>query len=281
MKITMWGTRGSIPVSGAGFVRYGGATTCLEVQTAGERIVIDCGTGVAELGKYGGSNWADTLVLQTHLHWDHIQGFPFFGALFDPTARLTFRARPRDGESMRQVLEAQMARPTFPVGLDIVPATLDFVDLEAESGRFAKGAVEISWTEVWHPSGASAFRIDDGSHAFVFTGDCEVQQGRRDALAELAAGADVLVMDAQYFPEEYHSRRGWGHSTPLDAVELAKEVGVKRLILTHHDPSHDDARLEEKLAVAREAARGSRLVVDNAYDRMVVNLDRVAHRHAA
>jgi phosphoribosyl 1,2-cyclic phosphodiesterase len=273
MKITTWGTRGSIPVSGARFARYGGATTCLEVTAdvdGASRIVIDGGTGLAELARRRTSGWDNTLVLQTHVHWDHIQGYPFLGALFDPSASFDFWGVRREGMSFEHVLNGQMKRPTFPVALTDVPARLSFQSLVPVS-QVKRGDFEIAWTELVHPSGSTGYRISDGRHSVVFTGDCEVQQGCRQRLIEFARGADLLIMDAQYFPDEYAARTGWGHSTPLDAVEVAVEAGVGRLLLTHHDPAHDDARLEAKLAVARQAAAG-RVLVDNAFDGMEIEL---------
>ena len=284
MKITLWGTRGSVPVSGPEFMRHGGSTTCLSIDVESEdpgtpsRIVIDCGTGIADLGRSAPA-WQDTLVLQTHLHWDHVQGFPFFGALFDPAASFRFHCVDRDGETLRDVLDGQMSRPTFPVGLDVLPSNLVFESV-AQRGDRTLGSVTIAWTEVDHPSGSSAYRITADGATFVFTGDVEAQCGCGDALIDFARGADVLVMDAQYFPEEYATRRFWGHSTPIDAVDVASAAGVRRLILTHHDPSHDDARLEAKLLIARRHAP-AHLIVDNAFDRMTVQLGQSTEAAAA
>lgn len=281
MKITLWGTRGSVPVSGAAFMRHGGSTTCLSIDCeAAPLIMIDGGTGIAGALAAGPQHEKRTLFLQTHLHWDHVQGFPFFGGLFDPNARFDFWSVDRDGESFRQVLDRQMSRPTFPIGLDVLPSELVFHSIVPQ-GRRDVGGLAIRWAEMTHPSGSTAYRIDHLGQSFVFSGDVEVQGGSREALTELARGADVLVMDAQYFPEEYETRAGWGHSTPADAVDVALAAGVGRLIMTHHDPSHDDARLEEKLRLGRELARGSSLVVDNAYDRMTIQLGDVDTRAAA
>jgi len=276
LNVTIWGCRGSVPVSGPEFMRHGGATTCLEVTldtpSAGtpERVILDCGTGLTELGKKWGRRGAEALVLQTHFHWDHIQGFPFFGPLFNPAGRFELWAARRDGVGLRDVLSAHMARPAFPVGLDIVPAELRFVDVPA-FGQVRRGELKVSWCEVDHPSGCTAWRVDYRGASFVFSGDLEVQQGSREAIVTLARGADLLVMDAQYLPEEYDRRRGWGHSTPTDAVEVAVEAGVRHVVLTHHDPSHTDRILEQKQAIARDAApRG--LGVATAHEHMSITI---------
>jgi phosphoribosyl 1,2-cyclic phosphodiesterase len=250
MTVTCWGTRGSIPVSGPQFVRHGGATTCVEVTCGAQRFIIDCGSGLAELGRTRGFALKDAIILQTHMHWDHVQGFPFFTPLFNKDARFELWAVDRGDKPLEQILREQMTAPTFPISLDMIPAALDFV------------------------------RIDFNGASVMFTGDAEVQLGGREALLELARGVDVLIMDAQYMPHEYEARRGWGHSTPLDAVSLARDANVAHLLLTHHDPAHDDLRLADKLTLAREAA-GGHLVVDNAYDRLCLQPGGYVHRGAA
>lgn len=276
LTITFWGTRGSIPVAGPDYFHHGGATTCLEIGSdrvtdqAPERIIIDAGSGLATLGRQLASVAVEALVLQTHFHWDHIQGFPFFGPLYRAGSRLELWASAHDGVGFEEVLDAQMQHPTFPVGLDMLPAELCFERL-GRAGRAARGGLEIAWTELDHPSANTAYRIDDGQCALVFSGDVEVQQGCRDRLVDFARGADVLVMDAQYTAEEYAERVGFGHSTAEDAVSVARDAGVGRLFLTHHDPGHDDRALAEKVAHARRLA-GAALRVDNARDGLEVTI---------
>ncbi len=270
MQVMFWGTRGSIPVSGSQFVRHGGSTTCLEIRAGGERIVIDCGTGLAQLGKECGGELKDIDIYQTHMHWDHVQGFPFFGPLFNPEASVTVHAVNRQGQSMCDVLNSQMSQPTFPVGLDIIPAALEFDELE-QQGVATHGEVTVRWEEVIHPGGSTAYRFEHDDQVIVFSGDVEVQKGCMEELIEFSQGADILIMDSQYFPSEYVNRQGFGHSTPIDAVNVALQAGVKRLVLTHHDPSHDDDKLMEKLELAREYAADSGLLVDNAYDGMLLS----------
>lgn len=275
MRLKLWGTRGSIPVGGPKHIRHGGATTCLEVildthnPKTPERVVIDFGSGAVEMGRQH-FDLGRCVALQSHLHWDHIQGFPFFSPLFNPKNHIDLYAVRRDGQSLESVLHEQMTVPTFPISLDIIPAALAFHQVSADA-KFCLGGLSLQAAEMHHPSGSTAWRLDHQGAALVFSGDCEVQAGGRDALVELARGAQVLVMDAQYFPDEYMSKRGWGHSTPVDAVQVALDAGVSRLILTHHDPAHDDHKLDEKLAIARQHA-GRGLLVDNAFDGMEVHI---------
>lgn len=275
MHITLWGTRGSIPVFGSDFMRHGGSTTCIEVEFDSpadgtpERVVIDFGTGCVGLGRER-DNWSNTLVLQTHLHWDHIQGFPFFAPLFRPDAKFEFWSVDRDQKTMREVLAEQMTAPTFPVPIEILPADLTFNSLE-KRGSKTIGELTITWDEVWHPSGSTMWRLDYRGSSFVFTGDVELRNGSFETVKRMAKDADVLLMDAQYFPEEYATRQGWGHSTPLDALDVANQAEVAHLILTHHDPSHTDDRLADKLRLARRLAPAG-LTVDLAFDRMTLAL---------
>ena len=286
LKTICWGTRGSIPVSGPSYSQHGGSTTCLEIQLIGatgptpSRVIIDCGTGLASLARAAGASCRRALFLQTHCHWDHIQGFPFFSPLFNPLAHFDFWSVRREGKSLKEVIEAQMSKPFFPVALDDLPAKLNFEEIPAVGTR-QLGDLKISWMEVCHPSGASAYRIDYRDRSVVFSGDVEVRKGSRAALVELAGGADLFIMDAQYLPEEYANREGFGHSTPVDAVEVATEAGARRLLMTHHDPSHGDERLAQKLTIARRRAFGlnSPLQVDNARDGMEVYLTPPATAH--
>lgn len=283
MRLKLWGTRGSIPMGGPDYIRHGGATTCLEITLdtldpeTPERAIIDFGSGAVELGRKR-FNVGRCVALQSHLHWDHIQGFPFFSALFNPKNRIDFYAVRRDGQTLEAVLREQMTVPTFPVTLDVVPAELVFHEIQ-KTAVFQLGELALRASEMCHPSGSTAWRLDHRGASLVFSGDCEVQKGGRDALIELAQDAQVLVMDAQYFPDEYAVKQGWGHSTPIDAVQVALEAGVERLILTHHDPAHDDRRLDEKLAIARQCA-GRDLLVDNGFDGMEVEIGSQRQRLA-
>ncbi len=261
LNITLWGTRGSIPVSGPQFRRYGGATTCIEIELGGQgsstpsRVIIDGGSGLAALGRATEQNWEDTILFQTHFHWDHIQGFPLFGPLFNPTTNLRLYSTSREGRTLFEVLSDQMKRPLFPVELADIAATLHFEDID-DSGQRSFGGLAVEWAEMCHPSGSTAYRISNGESTIVFSGDVEVRSGGRSELIQLARGADVLIMDAQYFEHEYPDRMGFGHSTYNDAMEVALEAGVDRLFLTHHDPTHSDDALDEAVAELRKKVDG-------------------------
>lgn len=287
MEITIWGSRGSIPVSGSQCYRYGGSTTCIEVRLLSQTsktptcILFDCGSGITALGKHWGNRGHDILLLQTHMHWDHIQGFPFFRPLFSAETSMNLWCVPREGHTFRDQLSQQMSPPAFPVGLDILPAQLHFHDLPIRGSR-TLGELQITWCDVAHPSGNTAFRLDYQGYSVVFSGDVELKHSpsSRRSLQQLAQGATLLIMDAQYLPAEYPSRRGFGHSTPEDAVKLALRCGVSQLLLTHHDPSHSDAQLDAKQALARQYAAHDSLQIDNAYDTMTLHLGQQTQRRA-
>lgn len=256
MKITFWGTRGSVPVSGPSHAYFGGATTCIAFEDERGRtapIIIDSGTGIVRLGqKHPQLNKAT--IYQTHMHWDHIQGFPFFSPLFNPAHQFDYCAVARGGECIREVLSNQMTQPTFPVTLDIIHCTLNFTTLP-EQGSRTDGLFEVQWMEMNHPGGSSAFRLTLDDVSVVFTGDMEARQGCREALIDFARGADILIMDAQYTAQEYQQRIGFGHSTPEDAVDVAYHARIQHVFLTHHDPSHSDHQIHQMVHQARQYAQ--------------------------
>jgi phosphoribosyl 1,2-cyclic phosphodiesterase len=257
MQIQFWGVRGSISVSGTQYLRTGGNTSCVEVLHRGERLILDGGTGLRALGAALGRTAVEATILFSHVHWDHIQGVPFFAPAFHAGSRLRLAGAPRRGGTLREALEAQMRPPTFPIPLSALSATLEFVDLHAGQSAML-GGFRITAMDLSHPNGVLAFRIEAGGRRLVYATDVE-HAGRIDErLLELAAGADLLIHDAQYTAEEYNgrrgpSRKGWGHSTWHEAVEAARLAGVGRLALFHHDPQRCDEELARIEAQAREA----------------------------
>ena len=250
MKLKFYGTRGSIPVCDPGFQQFGGNTTCLQITfTDTNRIVIiDAGTGLRNLGRdlrAIGHKQEQIVIALSHFHWDHIQGFPFFAPAYDSKQKITLLTLGRDRTTtdLRQIFEVQMQAEYFPVQLDQMGAVFEFLQIADASQHFtAINGVETVVTAQRHnhPGGAYSFRIERNGKVLVVCTDVEHGEQIDPRLVELARGADLLVHDAQYTAEELQKRRGWGHSSFDQAMQLAEMAGVKRLALTHHDPEHDD-----------------------------------------
>ncbi len=265
-KYTIWGSRGSVPTSTPELRAYGGQTTCHELDLPNARILIDAGSGLVELARECGESRKETLLLFTHLHWDHVVGFPFFTPLFSPGWDLHVRGVPRGNASVYDTLCTLNQPPLFPIKLrQSIRANVLPVDLPL-TGRTEFHGVTVEWIEVWHPGGCSAFAFTVGGQRIVFTGDIEIPRADRPKLVEFCRGADVLICDAQYHPEQYVRHVGWGHSTNMHAAELAKEAGVGRLLLTHHEPAHDDETIDGMV----EQARSVFPATEGARHRMVV-----------
>ncbi len=243
MKVTFWGVRGSSPISSPDTVQTGGNTSCVLVELEdGTPLILDAGTGLGRLGEFWKARQTHFHLLLSHVHWDHIQGFPFFGPAYDEKNTLSIYGPSNTTMPLKDVLAHQMKPPYFPVGLDTLKASLSFRELGEET--FQIGTATITTMAFNHPGGVLAFRIQESTQCFVFATDMEYPH---DAIPEhlirFAQDADVLVFDAQYTPEELAKKTGWGHSTHLTAAHLAKKSGVKKVMLYHHDPSHNDAYL--------------------------------------
>ncbi len=263
MKLKFYGTRGSIPTCDAGFQEFGGNTTCLQLKfTDTNRIaIIDAGTGIRNLGKdlrAIGHKQEQIVMAFTHFHWDHIQGFPFFGPAYDPSQKITVFTLGKDQRlhSLREIFEVQMQAQYFPVQLDHMGADFEFLEIDRASEHFTGiNGVQtlITAHRLNHPGGAYGFRIERKGRVLVICTDVEHGEVMDPQLVELARGADLLVHDAQFTAAELEHRRGWGHSSYDQAMTFAELAGVKRLVMTHHDPEHDDdfLRRMEKLCQER------------------------------
>jgi phosphoribosyl 1,2-cyclic phosphodiesterase len=233
-EIRFWGVRGSIPCPNQ---RAGGNTSCIEIKLGDQHIIIDGGTGITQLAQR--HKVLDATILFTHFHWDHIQGVPFCGALYHPQSRVQLVGP----AGLERVLRRQMSGPNFPVGMDAMQAELSFGAICANAA-LQLGNVLVTTCALNHPGGSLAYRISHGARSIVIATDHEHGEPRSTgALLALAQGADVLVYDAQYLPDEYPQKRGWGHSTYQEGVQIAKSAGVKKLVLTHHDPARSDEQL--------------------------------------
>ena len=260
-KLSFWGVRGSTPTVDPATWRYGGNTPCLElVAPDGTVIILDCGTGLRALGSRWnapatGANPA-AHILVTHYHWDHIQGIPFFSPLYAESNELhfySFRSKFLGRDSLKQVFEAQMAQPYFPVEMSAMCAKRRFKEVEG-GDVFKIGENTVTARELNHPQGCLGFRIDTAAGSIAYATDNEPGDAKLDqGLRELASGADIFINDAQYTPEQLAStRKGWGHSSWLEGVKAAREVDAKTLVLFHHDPDSTDRMVDSILRQARE-----------------------------
>jgi phosphoribosyl 1,2-cyclic phosphodiesterase len=254
LRLKFWGVRGSIPTPQAEHFEFGGNTACLEIRAPGEEVLIfDAGTGIRELGllldRENTPPCNSLHLFLTHYHWDHIQGIPFFSPLYSARNRVVFYGHGQVGHP-RNLLIGQMQAPYFPVDMDLAAAQKEFDLLERDSRRV--GPVSIQPFPLNHPQGAIGYRVEHEGAVVVYATDLEHGHPRLDrVLRDYADGADVLIYDAQYSPEEYDSHRGWGHSTWLEATRVAADCRVGQLVLFHHDPSHDSRRLREMVAQAQ------------------------------
>lgn len=261
MHARLWGTRGSVASPGPDTVRYGGNTSCVEVRTDDdELIVLDAGTGMRSLGlTLLGSGIRRIHVLLTHLHMDHLQGLGFFKPLYDPNVEIVIYGPPSPTVALADRIATYLSPPLFPVTLADVPARLSFHDAD---GTFDVGSATVTAAPVVHQGSTVGYRIDDLGRALTYIPDHEPSLGVLDLADQdpswvsgtgLAQNVDVLLHDAQYSTEEYPNHVGWGHSAVDHVVAFAQLAGVRQLVLFHHDPLHTDADLE----ILREHALSS------------------------
>lgn len=249
--IQFWGVRGSIATPGAKTVRYGGNTSCIEMRVGGKRLIFDGGTGLRVLG----INLLKQLPVEaymffTHTHWDHIQGFPFFIPAFIPINKFhLYGALAPNGSTIQQRLSDQMLHPNFPVPIQVMQSEMKFYDL-TPGDVIELDEIRIETALLNHPNTAIGYRVTWDGKTAVYCTDTEHFPERLDEnVLHLARQADVLIYDATYTNAEYNDVKapkiGWGHSTWEVGVEIAKVAGVKRVVMFHHDPSHDDEFLDD------------------------------------
>lgn len=265
-SVTFWGTRGTIPVPGHGTARHGGNTPCVAVRDgAGRCLVLDAGTGIRGLGQALRREAFEGRIdlLLSHVHWDHIQGLPFFAPLFADGQDIRVHGPAPVGAGLASVLERQLEPAVYPVPRAARAAHLSVQEVGAGSTIEIQG-FRVECCALSHPGGALGYRItpDGGGPVLAYLTDNELGAGGasrvsgtwRDDLVRFVRGAALLIHDGMYTSALAEERSGWGHSSALDAVALAGEAGVDHLALFHHDPDHDDAQVDGVLAMARAAA---------------------------
>jgi CheY-like chemotaxis protein len=281
----LWGTRGSIPVTGAKYLRHGGNTACMEISHGDELIIIDAGSGIRDLGlELAKSPPRPIHLFIGHTHWDHIQGFPFFAPAYIPGFKIDIYGAPGFGKDLQSIFRGQLDRDYFPVELQDMAADLHFHRLESNPIVF--GDVSIHWEFMNHPGATVGFRIEAAGRKIAYITDNEFLKGylgpphdiRRDSPAaepfrkiiDFATGADLLIAECQYPNNEYPKKIGWGHSSVSNAAVFARETNVKRWIVTHHDPMHDDDALQRKLGLTRQILQSMNcdIEVTHAFDGM-------------
>jgi len=257
MRVKFWGTRGSVPTPGRATERFGGNTACVELAHEDERLILDAGTGIRELGMLMAEEpQRNATLLFSHVHWDHIQGLPFFTPLFIPGFSLSIFSPPPFKESLRKVLYKQMAPDVFPVDFGELAASIEFRTLSPEGTEIRPFLVSAYSQR--HPGGSWAYRVRCEGRTVLYATDNEFDpdgdpEGYQ-SLVELVYGADLLIADAQYTLEEYPRKRGWGHGVHEHVLRLAMDANVGRVAMTHHDPMRDDETLTDLERRARRAA---------------------------
>ena len=264
MFIRCWGARGSIPVSGEEYLRYGGDTPCLEIRTRDDRIVIiDAGSGIRRLGnRLLAEDRHDYTMIFTHAHWDHIMGFPFFKPIYLPETRISLFGCPFAQASVKGMISRIMAPPNFPVNFEDITAEIHYQ--ETCQDTFTIGSLTITPIPLSHPNQGMGYRFEEEGKSFVFLTDNELAYRHPGGMAfedycAFAKGADLLVHDAEFRPEDYRLTRTWGHSVYTDALQLALDAGTSRLGLFHHNQERTDRGVEEMVEDCRKIADGRSL----------------------
>ena len=246
MKITFYGTRGSIPVPEKDMIQVGGNTSCILVTfDNGQIVILDSGTGIRKLGNdivsRGIEQFDNIYIALSHSHLDHIHGFPFFKPAYDPRRHFTISlcGKERSEKELGRIFSGQMRRDYFPVPMHQMGATLTFWEPK-ETDYTARSGIRVKASLHNHPIETYGYRFEEEGKILAYITDVEHIDGIDPRVVDLAKNADLLIHDAQYTPEELEKKKGWGHSSWVQAVEVAEQANAKRLALFHHDPEHSD-----------------------------------------
>lgn len=258
LQVIFWGVRGSLPVPGSETIRFGGNTPCVQVQIGDRLIILDAGTGIFKLGQQlvQNPNPVAGHIFITHTHWDHIQGFPFFGPAFKPGNHFTLYGPIKTDNNFSDLMKGQMEYQHFPVSLDSMASIIEFRELESGSDLDLDDGIRLRTIHNNHPNGGLSYRIDYENHSCCYITDTEHYSEMDTSLADFIAEADLVIYDAMFTDREYNGyegfphKRGWGHSTWQEGIKLMEASGAKKLVLFHHANFHTDRDME---AIERDA----------------------------
>jgi phosphoribosyl 1,2-cyclic phosphodiesterase len=256
LTVRFLGVRGSIPTPGPDHAA-GGNTSCVEVCAGDTRIILDAGSGLRTLGNERMAKGPrHSTILLSHLHWDHVCGLPFFTPIYVPGHRVEIASGPNGVVSHDEAIRSLFRAPFFPVDFNDLGGIVTTRELRPND-KFQIGDITVTMAKLNHPDPVYGYRLEHGGHSIVYATDTEHFACVDPTLKKLAAGADILIYDSQYTPEEYPSKVGWGHSTWQAGAELARAAGVPQLVLFHHDPGRTDAQLAELERAARANLPGT------------------------
>jgi phosphoribosyl 1,2-cyclic phosphodiesterase len=257
--------RGSLACPGPDYVRYGGNTSCLEVRCADKLLILDGGTGMRELGvDLSAKGPVDADIFFTHTHLDHIIGVPFFAPLYNKTNNLRLWAgHLGPSMSIKDALSSMMVGPLFPIPIEVFGSKPVYRDFEAGQVLKPQPGIVVRTAPLNHPNGATGYRIEFAGRSLCYITDCEHKAGTLDrGIIDLVKGADAMVYDSTYTDEEYGKFVGWGHSTWQEGARLCEAAGVKKLIIFHHDPGHDDVFMDQVAKASARAHPGSMVATE-------------------
>ncbi|MEY4918375.1 MAG: hypothetical protein RL616_2288 [Verrucomicrobiota bacterium] len=267
--------RGSIPTPGRGTVRYGGNTSCVEIRSGRDIIILDAGTGLRKLGiallEEFKTKPLNLTLLISHTHWDHIQGLPFFAPIYESRCHLRVLGSEGARTRLESALTGQMESTYFPVPFAKLPSNIEIEELR--DFNFAVGSTLVSAHRANHPGFTVGYRLFSPDGVICFFPDTEPRKGGDDReMIDFIREADVLILDSQYDREEYKTHTGWGHGCVDDSVALALKASVKKLVLFHHDPDHDDKKIDSFVSYARRLVKkaGSKMKVEAAREGLVI-----------
>lgn len=279
MKIKIWGVRGSVPVSGKEYIKYGGNTTCLEIRDIKNNLlIVDAGTGIRELGeKIVKEGVREIKIIFTHQHLDHIVGFPFFKPIYDSRNKIVVSGFSFRKSDIKKIFNKIMKPPLFPVKFEEVDSKFEFKCIKKDGCMF--NTINVIPIELNHPNGALGYKFIENGKILVFLTDNELfyryRKGRKfEDYVKFSKNADILIADADYTDEEYSAKKGWGHSTYSQALELAVRAEVKTLCLFHHNQNRTDKDIDRIVDTCRKKIKktGADIECVAAYEGQVFDL---------